>query len=72
MSQPTKTRVIAFQRDGHATAYIRSLGRDGSWLCTWDIEHARRFTADLAEQKVRALNAATACAVFEHRDAGPA
>lgn len=68
-----KTHVITAQRPGTpGCAFIRSIGRDGSWLCTWNLSSARRFSADQAEKQVAALNAATACAVFEHRETSPA
>lgn len=67
-STALKTHVIAMQREGIGLCFVRTLSHDGSWLTTWEIESARRFTRALAEQKAAELNQATRHAVFETRE----
>lgn len=63
-----KTHVIVMQREGYATAFVRAIGHDGSWLTTWHVESARRFTRALADHKADQLNKGARHSVFEIRE----
>lgn len=63
-----KTHVIVMQREGIAPAFVRTISHDGSWITTWNVESARRFTRSLAEQKAAEFNRTFHRAVFEPRE----
>lgn len=72
MSADDKTHVIVAEREGVAPAYIKHLGRDGSWTTTWDAASARRFGRALAERHAAALSNAAQRGQFSAIEAAAA